>query len=429
MDVIMVRDYLSIYLERSMPKLLERDISLRTVPSKATTIIGPRRAGKTSIMLEEIAKHDRHETVYLDFEDISLKGISATDALRVITEIFTEVSGKKARFILLDEVQNVADWQTLIRTLLDRGYTVYATGSSSKLLSKEIATQLRGRSASHLLLPFSFAEFLRARGIEKTGYYQLDKIGKLKNLLEEYMISGGFPEIVLGMGEKDKLLAEYKDLIFLKDFVERQNARSIEVARHIFNFVTQGFASEMSVRKVLGSLKSNGVPFGRNTVYDYVEKLQDTMIFFFLGRYSTKASLRSGWPKKVYLADNGLAWRLPMDRGRLMENLVFLHLKRIQSAEPSTELYYYRDSRNYEVDFVVKNGTEVKELLQVTYASGSEDVKDSEIASLAKIGEKLRCRKLTIITWDYENRSDKDNLTIHLIPLWKWLLDAAPSNK
>jgi hypothetical protein len=422
METALVRDYIANYLLATTPELVPREIKLKGVKGRATTIIGPRRAGKTSLMLEEIARYDRRETIYLDFEDIAIKGISARDVLKVMTEIFTEVSGKKAVNIFLDEIQNLADWQSLVRTLLDRGYNVYVTGSSSKLLTKEVATQLRGRSVSFLLLPFSFRESLTATNNAKIDTNILDGIGRTKNLLSKYLESGGYPEVVLGREDKDRLLAEYRELIFFKDFVERQNAKSIEVARFVFNFVTQCFASEISIRKILNELKSKGIAFGRNTVYAYVEKLQDTMIFFFLERYSTKVSLRAGWPKKVYLADNGLAWRLPYDKGRLMENVVFLQLKRNQKLEPIDEIYYYRDDKNHEVDFVIKSGAEIKELLQSTYVSNEHELKNGEIESLLAAGDRLRCKKLTVVTWDYECEKEFSKQKISFVPVWKWLL-------
>ncbi|MGH2638374.1 MAG: ATP-binding protein, partial [Rhabdochlamydiaceae bacterium] len=395
---------------------------MHIIQGKATTVIGPRRAGKTSLLLERIAELDGSETLYLDFEDIALKGISASECLKVVTELFSEVSGKKVRNIFLDEVQNLGDWQSLIRTLLDRGYNVYATGSSSRLLSRELATQLRGRSNTCLLLPFSFSEVLTATNSVPNDLNSLTEVGKLKNALSKYLEYGGYPEVVLKKDDRDKLLGEYKELIFLKDFVERQDAKSIEVARFVFNFVTQCFSSEMSVRRIINELSSNGIPFGSNTVYDYTEKLQDTMIFFFLERYSTKVSMRAGWPKKVYLADNGLSWRLPYDKGRLIENAVFLHLKRRQRLEPIDELYYYRDKVGKEVDFVVKKGQRLTELIQVTYASDEEGMKRVEIESLLDVGKTLGCKKLTIITWDYENVKKFSGQSVSFIPLWKWLI-------
>lgn len=421
METELIRDYIANYLNKKAPILISRDIKLKPLKGKAVTIIGPRRAGKTSLMWQDISTLDRKETVYLDFEDIAIKNISAIECLKIVTEIFTEVSGKNAKNIFLDEIQNLTDWQSFIRTLLDRDYNVYATGSSSKLLTKEIATQLRGRSTSTLLLPFSFNEYLIATNNSNIDTDVLAEIGRIKNILSKYLESGGYPEIVLGKDDKDRLLGEYKELIFFKDFVERQNTKSIEVARFIFNFVTQCFASEMSVRRILNELKSKHIAFGRNTLYSYVEKLQDTMIFFFVERYSSKISIRSGWPKKVYLADNGLAWRLPYDKGRLMENLVFLQLKRRQKLEPIDNLYYYRDEKEYEIDFLVKNGSDIKELLQVTYASNEEGMKKREVESLLYVGKKLKCKNLTVVTWDYEDEKTFSHQKVNFVPLWKWL--------
>jgi predicted AAA+ superfamily ATPase len=428
METDLVRDYLSNYLSAKVPHLVKRELQLNVVKGKATTIVGPRRAGKTSLMWQEIAKCDRQQAIYLDFEDIAIRGLSAPEALRVITDVFTEVSGKKASTVFLDEIQNVDNWQSLVRTLLDRGYKVYATGSSSRLLAREIATQLRGRSSTHLLLPFSFSEYLTATGEHTIDPNSLSEKGRAKNLLDKYLRSGGFPEVVLGGGDKDKLLVEYRELIFFKDFVERQKARSTEVARHMFNFVTQCYAGEMSVRRILAALKSNGVPFGRNTVYDYIEKLQDTLVFFFLGRYSAKVSLRASWPKKVYLADNGLAWRLPYDGGRMMENAVFLELKRRLGQEPASELYYYRDPAGHEVDFVVKNGAKIKELIQVTGVSDRTEVRRGETEALLKASKELRCGNLTVITWDYEGEERIGGSNINYVPLWVWLLEGNRSS-
>ncbi len=425
MKTELVRDYIAHYLRGKDQALVPRETALSSTKGKASTVIGPRRAGKTSLMMEEIARRGRRDSVYLDFEDIAIKGLSATDCLRIVTELFTEVSGNKAVRVFLDEIQNLYDWQSFVRTLLDRGYEVYATGSSSRLLSRELATQLRGRSRQFLLLPFSFSEYLLATGSE-VDTDSLSGIGKLKNLLSTYLEYGGYPEIVLGKNDAGRLLGEYRELIFLKDFVEREKAKSIEVARFVFNFVTQCFAGEITVRRVIAALKAGGVPFGSNTVYDYVEKLQDTMVFFFLGRYSPKVSMRSGWPKKVYLADNGLAWRLQGDKGRLMENLAFLQLKRRQLSEPAEELYYYRDGRGHEVDFVVKRGADVKELLQVTYVSDRNGITGRELEPLLDAGRKLRCGDLKVVTWDYEGKEKFSGQNVSFVPLWKWLLKDAP---
>ena len=423
METNRIRDYITAFLKRELPKLIKRDLMVETVPNKASVIIGPRRAGKTSLMMEILLTYDRLQTIYLDFEDIALRGLNALDVLKVITEIFTEISGKEAKVVFLDEIQNVIDWQSLVRTLLDRGYTVFVTGSTSKLLSREVATQLRGRSLTFLLLPFSFKEFLSAKKEYPPSVSSFTDIGRLKKQLLEYLDFGGYPEVVLGKQEKDKLLAEYKEMIFLKDFVEREKIKSIEVGRFIFSFVTQAFSSELSSRNVLNALKQEGVPYGRNTLYTYIEKLQDTMIFFFLDRYSTKVKLRTTWPRKVYLADTGLAWRIVNDRGRLIENEVFLELKRRQGLSPLSEIYSYKDIAGHEIDFLIKEREKIIRLIQVTYASDRKEIKNREVNNLITCSKELHCNNLLVITWDYEAEEKIKGKKIKFIPLWKWLLN------
>ena len=413
------------YLRKEVPRMIERELKLENFPGKATVLVGPRRSGKTYLFWQEISKLQRNETVYLDFEDVALLGVKPKEVLYIIRELFSELSGSSARFVFLDEVQNVESWESLVRSLLDRGYKVYATGSSSKLLPGEIATQLRGRSLSYLLLPFSFREFLRARGISRFSPNSLEDLGKVKALLREYLEYGGYPEIVLNPRLREKLLSEYRDLIFFKDFAEREKIRSVQVAKFIFSYVTQSFASEISYRSVLRYLSSSGIRFGKNTVYSYFKKLEQTMVFFFLERYSPKVRVRGSWPKKVYLADTGLAYRLPQDMGRLMENAVFLELKRMQSERPLQEIFYYRDQMGHEVDFLIKEGTRLTKLIQVTYATQRSEIRDREIRSLLYASERLRCSDLEVITWDYEGEESFNGRIIKFVPLWKWLLKLA----
>ncbi|QRF75057.1 hypothetical protein Thermo_00550 [Thermoplasmatales archaeon] len=423
MQVQLIRDYLAQNISKLLPVSIARDFEPRALPGKAVTIIGHRRAGKTTLMWQIISRLDRRETVLLDFEDLAFDNVDGPDCLKILTELFTEVSGKVVKNIFLDEIQKVNNWQSLVRTLLDRGYIVFASGSSSQLLSREIATQLRGRSISYLLLPFSFREYLRAVGAGNLDRNQLADVGMIKNYLQSYMEAGGYPEPTLMTELKDKLLSEYKDLIFFKDFVERHNIKSIEVARFLFNYITQCFASEITVRKIIQEMGSHGIRHGSNTVYDYFDKLQDTMIFFFVDRYSSKVSTRSSWPKKVYLADNGLAWRLPLDMGRLKENLVFQQLKRRQTSEAAEEIYYYRDNKNMEVDFVIKRDSAVSELIQVTYQSNSDNIKNREVDSLLKVGKLLHCENLTVLTWDVSDVKQFGGQNVKYRRLWEWLLD------
>ncbi len=160
------------------------------------------------------------------------------------------------------------------------------------------------------------------------------------------------------------------------------------------------------------------------TLYKYVENLEDTLFIYFLKKFSMKAHERELWPRKVYLADTGLAkyTRFSQDYGKLMENIVFLHLLRETNKNPLLTFYYWKDYNQNEVDFIIKDGLKVKELVQVTYASNKDEIDRRETRSLLKASEAIKCNNLSIITWDYEDNIKIDNSTIKCVPLWKWLL-------
>ncbi len=419
------RDALIDYLKREKPFTgVERELEITTMKNKITSIIGPRRAGKTFYMLY-LLNHGFQDALYLNFESMILKNIKPEEFLEVI-KICNEVLGYSPKTLLLDEIQEVEQWDVLLRTLLDYGYDIVVTGSSSKLMSKEISTRLRGRSISHLLLPFSFGEFLRARGVKMEKYMTFEETGSVLNFLREYLEYGGYPEIVLSGDTflKEKLLMSYFDEIFLNDFVERHEIRSIELGRLLFEFIFQNFSKEMSIKNIESFLRER-VPLSKKTIYSYLEKVRDTLSVFFVDRFSFSVYLRKTWPKKVYIADVGLAIPISFspDVGKRMENAVFLELMRRTNHDPLLEIFYFRDYQGREVDFVIKRGSAVNELLQVTYASGRDEIENREIKSLIKASELMKCKNLTVITWDYENREEIKNRKIRFIPLWKWLLE------
>ncbi|MEM2506858.1 MAG: ATP-binding protein [Nitrososphaeria archaeon] len=363
---------------------------------------------------------ERNKVIYLDFEEPFLKELSLMDVLKIVLEIFPEVTGTPPKFVFLDEIQNVNLWESLVRSLLNKGLYVFVTGSSSKLLSKKVATQLRGRSISYLLLPFSFKEYLKAKRVH-VEQNLLENKGVVKRELKNYLEEGEFPEIVLSV-EKEKILKEYIDLTFFKDFVERHNVKSITLARYVFNNLLQNFSQEVSIRAI--RRKSQGIGFNITTLYKYVENLENTLFLHFLKKFSLKAHKRELWPRKVYLVDVGLTkyTKFSQDYGKLMENTVFLHLLRKINQNPLLTFYYWKDYHQNEVDFIIKEGECIKELVQVTYASNKDEVDIRETSSLLKASENIRCNNLSIITWDYEDNIKVDNKNIKCVPLWKWLL-------
>ena len=343
METDLIKDYITSFQEKKMPSMVPRELKIAKMKGKAITIIGPRRAGKTYFFFNLIKELERNKVLYLDFEELFLKDLKGKDLLRIVLEIFPEIVGNQPEHIFLDEIQNVKNWEGLVRTLLGRGFNVYITGSSSKLLSREIATQLRGRTLSYLLLPFNFREFLLANRRKYNLNTLLDR-GKVKRDLTEYLRFGGFPEIVMG-GNKEKLIKEYSELAFFKDFIERHSLRSLTLARYLFENILQNYSNEISIRALGRKAHSSGLHFDIMTLYKYVESLEDTLIFFFLKKLSEKAHVRETWPRKLYLCDTGLTLKLKFsqDKGKLMENVVFLELLRKINERPLVDLYYWKD--------------------------------------------------------------------------------------
>ncbi|MGC8568018.1 MAG: ATP-binding protein [Candidatus Micrarchaeia archaeon] len=405
-------------------KIFARDLKVPLDSEFIIAIYGPRRAGKTYYFFQLM--RSMSNPLYLNFEDSRLREINYKE-LRDVIRHYIEEYKTEPKELLLDEIQNISSWEIAVRELSDlKKYRIFITGSSSRMLSKEILTQLRGRSLSYLMLPFSFGEVIRLKGIS-TDHISRDEVAKIKGELAEYIDFGGFPAVVLSNDESEmtKILREYSDLVLFKDFVERHNIKSIDLARYIQESILHNFSSEISANAIFKKAKSTGIKVSKNTIYDYLEKLEDTAFFFFLARYSEKAHERSTWPKKVYLADTGLskALRFSEDKGKLIENAVFLELLRSKNVDPLVEVYYLKDT-NEEVDFLVKKGAKISELIQVTYKLDDSNYK-REVNPLIKFGKELGVTKLLIITWDQEEEINKDGLSIKVIALWKWLLIAS----
>jgi len=420
MQHALVRDYIVEWMKREIVKGVSRELEVSRRKDRVISVIGPRRAGKT-FYFYQLMGEDRANSLYLNFEDTRLMDVTFKD-IRDLIRIYIEVAGKAPRNIFFDEVQNVKNWELAIRELLDlQHYNMFVTGSSSKLLSREIATQLRGRTFSYLLLPFSFREFLRAKNVF-TEKMTMDEAAKIRGYLKEYLEFGGFPEVVFEEAQKERILKEYFEMILFRDIVERHKLKNISLARFLLSFLLQNFSKEISVNKVLKSLSSQR--FGKNTLYSYIDKIQDSVALFILNRFSLRVYQRESWPKKIYLCDTGLTKvvRFSEDIGKLMENCVFLELLRLTNKKPMLEIYYWKNHEGAEVDFLLKEGVEIKELIQVTYASGRDEIDEREVKSLLKASKETGCKNLRIITWNYEGIDKIDNRTIKFTPLWRWLI-------
>ena len=415
------------FQEKELPEFIERNIEYPLVtPIKRTiVIIGPRRSGKTYSMFQAIKKimdsgTNKSCVLYINFEDSRLSSASIEDLnnmLEVFFEIYPENKQRKTWFFL-DEIQLIEKWESFVRRLLDHeNVQVFVTGSSSKMMSKEIATSLRGRSLTYRIFPFSFKEFLAANKVNIGKYLSSVERIKIINGLREYMEYGGYPESVIYKQERERILREIIDVTIYRDVVERHNVKNLKVLRIFFVAL---FNSEMfSVHKFFNFLKSQGMKLSKNTLYTYFEYLRDSLIVYPLRKFAYSYKDVEGSISKIYFVDNGLLHSQGIkDQGRLMENLVFSDLQK----KWEENLFYYRSPDGKEVDFVLKEGRKIEQLIQVCYDIENYVTKEREIKGLFKASRELKCNNLLVITWDYEAEETIDNQKIFYQPLWKWLL-------
>ncbi len=408
-----------------LPDVHRRDLKLPVDVNKAITVVGLRRVGKTYLLYQTIkALLDMGESMermfYINFEDERLSDLSGENLTKIV-EIYKKRNPDfGVMYLFLDEIQNVPGWEKFVRRLIERkNARIYLTGSSSKLLSGEIATSLRGRSLTYHLFPLSFWEFLSFKGFKVGDVLTEEDRGLLKRYLEEYVQFGGFPELCCyGDILKIRTLQEYFDMVLYKDIVERYGIEKIDVMRALMRIVVKNFANRISVRKIYDILLSSGRKLSKNKMYEYFSYLEEIGFVVPLRRFSFSELQSAGSIPKFYLVDVGFPTIFGMkDMGRRMENTVAMELQRRKHYfRPTMDVSYYL-YRNGEVDFVVNEGFEVKELIQVCYDPTDSLTRKREERSLLELSRRVGCKNLTVITWDYEEDGE-----INYVPLWKWLL-------
>lgn len=427
MEIERVKEYLIDFQKRELPDLTSREIKI-TSTKKIKSVIGPRRAGKTFFLFQEMKtlldKGVKKENIlYLNFEDPWLIEINFKEVREIIKlhwQLYPE-SSKEQLHIFIDEPQNVSGWEIAVRSLHDEGFDIFLTGSSSKLLSKEIATSLRGRTLSYTVLPFSFREFLKLKKAE----FVIEKLSSkeksaLLSFVDEYLEYGGFPEIILeeSVENKIKIIKEYFDLIVYRDIVERYSIKNTQLIRWLIKSLTASFSKEFSVHKVYTTLKSSGMKLSKNTLYSYLSMLEGSMFVFLIQKFKHSIRKNEFSINKAYLSDFFFAKLIEVspDKGRRMENSVFLELKRKEN-----EIFYWSDG-NSEVDFVVKQNTKIRQLIQVCFNIDEPETKKREVNALIKASKELKCENLLVITQDKEKTEILNNKKIKYLPIWKWLL-------
>lgn len=403
-------------------KMIEREVELKQLQKflahpNVLVITGPRRAGKSILAITLFAGKNYG---YLNFDDERLAGFNSDDFNSVL-EAFYDLNSSDVEYLIFDEIQNISNWELFINRLR-RTKKIIITGSNANLLSGELATHLTGRHLETILYPFSFREYLVARKIEikKEDIYSTKKISKIKNQLQNYLDDGGFPETLLfGHAMVNKI---YDDVI-TKDILLHYGVRNKKALRELANYIVSNFGKDLNYRKLGNVFAIKNV----HTVKNYVEYLRKSFLIFILEKFSYKLKQQYITSKKVYGIDTGLvnsvAFQFSENSGRLMENAVLIDLMRRKNYfKLFTDVYYWSDFTNREVDFVIKKGAKIIQLIQVCQDLTNIETKEREIRALLLASKELRCNNLLIITANEEKKEKIEGKKISYIPLWKWLL-------
>ncbi len=399
---------------------LERFENLKRT-KQVVFVTGVRRSGKSTLMKQYIKKlidkgEDRKNFLYINFEEPKFIDDLSIVFMEEVYQAYLEiVQPSSIPFLLLDEVQHVKGWERFVRALHEKGKAnIFVSGSSARLLSKELGTALTGRHVNIHVNPLSFREFLDFNDLMiDTRLELLSSKTKIRQMLREYLESGGFPGVVLS-GEKKEQLSRYFEDIIYRDIADRYSIKKIDKLKSLGKYYLTNIASPASFRKI-----ANVIGISLDSIERYSYFFQDAFLVFFINKFSYSMKEQEINPRKVYAIDPGLrnivSFRFSEDIGKIYENMVFLELNR-----KWTEIYYYKDK--YECDFIVKAGEKIRKAFQVCYSLNHEN-RERELNGLMDAMVEFDLEEGTIITDDLEANEEHNGKCIKFIPLWKWLFE------
>ena len=369
-------------------------------------ITGPRRVGKSVFALLMLQGKN---FAYLNFDDKQLLEKWDEDlVMSVLDDVYPDYN-----FILLDEIQNLPNWDLWVSKLYRRGKNLIITGSNAKMLSSEMATVLTGRYLQIEMLPFSLDETLRWKNISLD---REEQASQAIVLADDYMRNGGYPETIPARSITKSYLSTLFDSILLKDVAQRHKVRKTADLYNLATYLLSNFCNPVSVNELAGELGLSSVA----TTKKYCDYLNEPYLFFYLPRFNNKLKLMNKAPKKVYVVDNGFvqstAFILSENLGRLLENQVFVELMRRGYIQGQT-LFYYRTRNDKEIDFVTRKGPKVEQLIQVCYDMSSEKTRKRELDALIEASEELHCDNLLVITNDKNEDLNYKGKEIHIISI------------
>jgi hypothetical protein len=422
-----ILDFQETQLETGVPRRLRID----AVRGKAAVCIGVRRGGKSTYMFQVIQRLldsgvPRQNILYLNFFDDRLHNLRS-DNLGLIAEAYYSMYPEKKHsetvYCFFDEIQAAEGWEPFIdRMMRTDKCEVYLTGSSARMLSQEIATQMRGRALSWEMFPFSFREFLDYKGVESEGALSTKKRLLVQKAFEEYWEAGGFPEVAgLPRRLRIKIHQEYFHTILFRDLVERHDVAHPKAVIDLAHRLVDNTASLYSVNSLTGYLKSLGHKVPKSTVSDYLQWFEDAYFLFTVRIFDASAARRDTNPKRVYCVDHAMVTSVSsgilVNSGHLLENLVFTALRRLHP-----EIYYYKTQTGREVDFIIPAHGRPKMLVQVCESRAEPQTRKRETAALSEAMAELNLKTGTIVTRNEDERMEVETGTIEVVPAWRFLL-------
>jgi len=427
-----ILDFQETRLETGVPRRLR----IETVGGKAAVCIGVRRSGKSTCMFQIIQRLldsgvPRGNILYLNLFDDRLHNLRQ-DTLGLIAEayysIYPEKKNAETVYCFFDEIQAAIGWEPFVdRLMRTEKCEVYLTGSSSRMLSKEIATQMRGRALSWEMFPFSFREFLDFKGIEGEGALSTKQRLLVQKAFDEYWDTGGFPEVAgLRRNLRIKIHQDYLHTILFRDLIERHDISHPKAVTDLAHWLLDNTASLYSVNNLTGYLKSLGHKVPKYAVSDYLEWFEDAYFLFTVRIFDASLARRNTNPKKVYCIDHALVTSVSsgilVNSGHLLENLVFTALRRL-----NPQIYYYKTKAGREVDFVVPLRGRTRMLVQVCESLAEPQTRKRETSALSEAMAELGLKTATIVTRNENERIDTGVGTIEVVPVWRYLLNLPES--
>lgn len=434
----MIKSIILDFHELHLPAGISRHLQIQPVPGKASVCIGVRRCGKSTYMFQIIENListgiNPENILYLNFFDDRLHDLKHS-GLGAITEayysIYPEKKNAETVYCFFDEIQVITGWEPFIdRLMRTEKCEVYLTGCSAHLLSREIATQMRGRALSWEMFPFSFREFLDWKGIDTIGPFSTRKRLLVQKAFQDYWEQGGFPEVAgLNRHLRIKIHQEYLQTILFRDLVERHDISHPKAISDLAHWLINNAASLYSINSLTGYLKSLGHKVHKALVSEYLEWFEDAYFLFTVRIFDASLARSNTNPKKIFCIDhslvNSVSSRILVNSGHILENLVFTALRRVHP-----EIYYYKTKSGREVDFIVPEGETGPILVQVCESLADTNTRKRELAAITDAMGEQKLKSGSIITRSDEERIEFPGGVIDVVPCWRFLLQQSESIK